>query len=84
MSNDPVVHSFNLSEYKLTKQQLALLVRWREMRDYMLKANRTPPCVRLRRRDYEDIAARISRQSEGHVSIEQVRYEGVPILSASV
>jgi hypothetical protein len=84
MASKPVIHSFNLSAYRLTKSksQRELLRKWREMRDYMAKANRTPPCVRLARKDYQSLADLILRQSEGAINISQVTYHGLPVLSA--
>lgn len=54
------------------------------MRTYMALANRTPDCIRLTRADYNDINAAVANQSDGKLSLADLRYEGVPILSAEV
>jgi hypothetical protein len=80
----PVVNSRGLSEYRLTKKHQAILQKWKDMRAYMNLANRAPPCVRLNAADYGDIDAAVRAQSEGKFTLADVKYEGVPILSAEI
>ncbi|GGA00254.1 hypothetical protein [Dyella caseinilytica] len=80
----PIVNSCNLSEYRLTKKHLSVLQRWRDMRQYMALANRKSECVRLNKADYSDINAAVINQSDGKFSLADLRYEGVPILSAEI
>jgi hypothetical protein len=80
----PIINSRNLSEYRLTKKTLGVLQRWKDMRQYMVLANRKPDCVRLSKLDYSDINAAVLNQSDGKWSLADLRYEGVPILSAEL
>lgn len=80
----PVVNSRDLTAYRLTKKHQAVLSRWKEMRQYMALANRKPDCIRLAKSDYNDIDAAVLNQSDGKWSLADLRYEGVPILSAEI
>ncbi|GLQ96445.1 hypothetical protein [Dyella mobilis] len=78
----PVIQSRNLSEYRLTKKHLGVLQKWKDMRAYMRLANREPDCVRLSKVDYQDINAAVTNQSDNKFTLADVRFEGVPVLSA--
>ena len=80
----PVVNSRDLGAYRLTKKHLAVLGRWKEMRQYMALANRRPDCIRLAKADYNDINAAVANQSDGKWTLADLRYEGVPIYSAEL
>ncbi|WP_426287495.1 hypothetical protein [Luteibacter sp. E-22] len=74
--------STTLSGFKLTKRHQGLLEAFDRMHEYMKLANKTPPCLRLKRSDFVDINAAVRAQSQGQRNLGQLTYRDLPILSA--
>lgn len=78
-----IVTSTRLIDYQLTAAHRGLLKRFDDLTRYMRLANKKPPCLRLRGRDYAEIDAKIREQSNGARRLSDLTHCDVPILSAS-
>jgi hypothetical protein len=74
--------SRTLLGFDLSKRHRDLLVQFDKLYDYMKLTNKTPPCVRLKRQDFNDINAAVRAQSQGQRNLGQLTYRDLPILSA--
>ncbi|KAF1045631.1 hypothetical protein [Xylophilus sp.] len=74
--------SHTLTGFELSKRYTDLLKKFDAMYDYMKLANKTPPCLRLKRADFVDLNALVRSQSQGQRTLGALTYRGLPILSA--
>jgi hypothetical protein len=74
--------SRTLTGFEIPKRFKNLLVQFDKMHAYMKLAKKAPPCVRLKRQDFNDLNAIVRAQSQGQRTLGQLTYRDLPILSA--
>lgn len=78
-----IVNSGELGQYKLPAQMKKVLAKFGELIDYMALMGKTPPHLRITRRDYVDLDSSIRKQSAGQRTLAEVRHRGYSVLSAA-
>lgn len=74
--------SNTVNGFEISKRFRDLLAKFDKLYDYMKLANKTPPCLRLKRADYRDLDALVRQQSQGKRQLANLTYRNLPILSA--
>jgi hypothetical protein len=77
------VDSSSVTDYELTKPQMALFAKFDDICRYLALANKKPPNIRLKRTDWVEINNKVVNLSAGKRSLATVTYKGYPILSAT-